>query len=289
MALRWEALPAQAMEGAGPFLRRLSRDRLARAGFLIVAVFALIAICGPWLAPQDPNAIDTQLRLQPPTLRHLLGTDNLGRDLFTRLLHGSRWSLGSVALASSLIMTLGVAVGLVTGFYGGWIDAVLMRIVDGILAFPSLLLAIVIAGALGPGISNVLVALCCVWWASYARVVRSLVLAVRARPWVEAARGIGASDLRIILRHILPNIFPPVLVLATLEMGELVLAIAGLNFLGLGVRPPTPEWGAMLNDGRPYLLTAPELMIYPGLAITALVVGFNLLGDGLRDLLDPRG
>ncbi|HEX2249952.1 MAG TPA: ABC transporter permease subunit, partial [Gemmatimonadales bacterium] len=174
------------------------------------------------------------------------------------------------------------------GYYGRLLDEFLMRIVDVLLAFPSLVLALAIAGTLGPGIVNVMIGLICVWWVSYARIVRGMVLALRERHFIEAARCLGAGDGRIILRHIMPNILPSVVILATLEMGELILAISALNFLGLGAQPPTPEWGAMLSDGRPFLLAAPQLMIYPGLAISAAAVGFNLLGDGLRDVLDPH-
>jgi peptide/nickel transport system permease protein len=165
---------------------------------------------------------------------------------------------------------------------------VLMRIVDVLLAFPSLVIALAIAGVLGPGIINAMVGLVCVWWVGYARVVRGVALTVRERPYIEAARTIGATNGRIVRAHMLPNVVPPIIVLATLEMGQLILAIAGLNFLGLGAQPPTPEWGAMLNEGRPFLQTTPQLMIFPGLAISLVVLGFNLLGDGMRDLLDPR-
>jgi peptide/nickel transport system permease protein len=201
---------------------------------------------------------------------------------------GSRWSLGTAALATVLVMTIGVAIGSVAGYYGGALDDLVGLVVDMLLAFPSLVLALAIAGMLGPGIVNVMIGLVSVWWVGYARVVRGLVLAVRERPFVEAARCLGAPDRRLILQHILPNVLPPVVVLATLEMGGIILAISGLSFLGLGAQPPTPEWGAMLNDGRPFLFSAPQLMIYPGLAISLVVIGFNLLGDGLRDVLDPR-
>jgi peptide/nickel transport system permease protein len=254
----------------------------------LVALFVLIAVAAPLLAPHDPTAVDAAQRLQGPSFKHLLGTDHLGRDLLSRLIHASRWSLGTVGLAAVLILSIGVAVGAIAGYYGGWVDELLMRIVDVLLAFPGLVLALAIAGTLGPGIVNVMIGLVSIWWVGYARIVRGLVLALRERPFIEAARALGMSDGRIIVRHVLPNILPPVIVLATLEMGELILALAALNFLGLGAQPPTPEWGAMLNDGRPFLFTAPQLMIYPGLAISLVVLGFNLLGDGLRDVLDPR-
>jgi peptide/nickel transport system permease protein len=266
----------------------LLRSPLSIAGLALVSLLFLAALAAPLLAPHDPTAVDALRRLEGPSLEHPLGTDHLGRDLLSRLLYGSRWSLGTVGVAASLILSIGVTVGAIAGYYGGFIDDLLMRVVDVLLAFPGLILALAVAGMLGPGIENVMIGLVSVWWASYARIVRGMVLGLRERPFVEAARGLGYGDLRIIFRHILPNVLPPVVVLATLEMGELILVIAALNFLGLGAQPPTPEWGAMINDGRAFLLTAPQLMIYPGLAISLAVLGFNLLGDGLRDALDPR-
>ncbi len=271
-----------------PLRQRLRRDRLTQIGAVLVALFVLAALAAPLLSPHDPAFVDAVRRLEGPSLAHPLGTDHLGRDLLSRLLHGSRWSLGIVALATALIVSIGVTIGAIAGYYGGLLDEILMRSVDVLLALPSLILALAIVGTLGPGIVNVMIGLVSVWWVSYARIVRGMVLGVRERDFVEAARALGARDGRLIGRHILPNILPPVVVLATLEMGELVLALAGLGFLGLGAQPPTPEWGALVNDGRPFLFTAPQLMIYPGLAISLVVVGFNLLGDGLRDALDPN-
>jgi peptide/nickel transport system permease protein len=280
---------SQRLPGAWPpagsvWLRRPS----VLIGLAIVTLFVVIAVAAPLLAPHDPTAIDAARRLEGPSRGSPLGTDDLGRDLLSRLLYGSRWSLGTVGAATALIMSIGVAIGALAGYFGGLVDELLMRVVDVLLALPSLLLALAIAGTLGPGIGNVMLALVSVWWAGYARVVRGMVLVLRERRFIEAARALGVREGYIILRHVLRNVVPPVVVLATVEMGELILAIAGLNFLGLGAQPPTPEWGAMLNDGRPFLFTAPQLMIYPGLAISLLVIGFNLLGDGLRDALDPR-
>lgn len=263
-------------------------DRLALAGFTLVAAFALMALTAPLLATHDPALIDAMRRLEGPSRAHLFGTDNLGRDTFSRIIHGARWSLGTVAISTAMIMSIGVAVGTAAGYFGGLVDEILMRIVDVLLAFPSLLLALAIAGTLGPGLTSVVAALVGVWWASYARIVRGLVLSLREREFITAARGLGASDIHIVRRHILPNIFAPVAILATVEMGELILAVAALGFLGLGAQPPAPEWGTMVNDARPFLLSNPRLMVYPGLAIGLAVVGFNLLGDGLRDRLDPR-
>lgn len=271
--------------------RRRVQWRLGLSGWIglgLVLAFAFIAAAAPILAPNDPTLPYPGQGLAEPGAQFPLGTDNLGRCVLSRLIYGSRLSLGTAAVATLLIMTIGVILGVVSGYYGGMVDSVLMRIVDVLLAFPSLVIALAIAGVLGPGIVNAMVGLVSVWWVGYARVVRGVALTVRERPYIEAARTIGATNGRIMRYHMLPNVVPPIIVLATLEMGQLILAIAGLNFLGLGAQPPTPEWGAMLNEGRPFLQTAPQLMIYPGLAISLVVLGFNLLGDGLRDLLDPR-
>lgn len=258
-----------------------------RVGLGIVVVFAVVALLAPWIAPHDPALIDATNGFAPPGAAHWLGTDNLGRDLLSRLMFGARWSLGIVLVATLVIMSAGIAIGVAAGYAGGVLDAVLMRFVDAILSVPSLLLGLAIVGTLGPGIRSLMIGLASIWWVGYARVVRGLVLSLRERTFVDSARAIGATDRRIIARHILPSILPAVAVLASLEMGELVLAISGLSFLGLGAQPPTPEWGAMLNDGRAFFFTAPQLMLYPGLTISVAVMGFNLLGDGLRDALDP--
>ncbi len=269
-------------------LARLTRDRLGLAGFCLVAALIALSIAAPLITSQDPSAIDAASRLEYASHLHPLGTDNLGRDVLSRLLYGSRWSLGTVAIATMLILSIGVTMGIVAGYFGGVVDEIIMRIVDVLLAFPSLLLALAIVGMLGPGLLTMMIGLVSVWWASYARIVRGLVLSMRDRDFVAAARSLGANDGHIVFKHILPNVLPPVAVLATIEMGELILAVAGLGFLGLGAQPPTPEWGAMVNDGRFFLLSAPRLMIYPGIAISLAVIGFNLLGDALRDVLDPR-
>jgi peptide/nickel transport system permease protein len=276
------------MDPSFPPFRRLVRDRLALAGLTIVGVLVVVAVAAPWLAPHDPTAVEPAVRLAGPSIDHPLGTDALGRDLLSRILTGARWSLGTAAIATISVVVIGVAVGLVAGYYGGLIDAVAMRVVDALLAFPALLLTLAIVGTIGPGLRGVFLGLVAVAWADYARVVRGSVLTIREREYVEAARAAGAPDGRLLLRHVMPGVVSPVLVLGTLEMGQLVLALSGLSFLGLGAQPPNPEWGAMLNDGRTYFLTAPHLMLYPGLAITLAVLGLNLLGDGLRDVLDPR-
>jgi peptide/nickel transport system permease protein len=195
--------------------------------------------------------------------------------------------LGTAGIVLAVIVGVALTVGTLSGFFGGWIDSFLMGIVDLLLAFPGLILAVAIAGVLGPSLMNVMIAMAAVWWASYARLVRGMVLAVRQREFIEAARAIGASNGRIMAFHIWRNILGPVVVLATLDLGGIILGIAGLSFLGLGAQPPTPEWGSMLNDARPFLQTAPQMLVYPGVAIFVVVLGLNLLGDGLRDILDP--
>ena len=269
-------------------LRRLSRNRVAIVGSLIVTIMVGLAILGPMIAPHPPEKQFSGHRLESPSQEFLLGTDNLGRDLLSRLLFGARLSLGMAALATVVIVAIAFSVGAAAGYAGSILDDLVMRLVDVLLAFPGLILALAIIGILGPSMFNVIISLAIVSWAGYARLVRSLVLEVRERPFVEAAFATGATDARIVIRHILPNVISPVIVLVSLEMGTLILAIAGLNFLGLGVQPPTAEWGAMLNQGRPFFQSEPQLMIYPGIMISITVLGFNLLGDGLRDVLDPR-
>jgi len=269
-------------------VRRFWQNRSAVAGLFLVLVIASLALFAPFIAPHDPNEQFTGKKFARPGAQFPLGTDSLGRDMMSRLVYGAQPSVGSAALATILITCIGITLGAWAGYSGGLIDDFIMRIVDTLLALPSLLLAIAIVGILGPSLINVILGAVCIWWASYARLVRGLVLEVRERPYVEAAVSIGVQTPRILWRHILPSIIAPIIVLASLEMGTLILIIAGLNFLGLGVQPPTAEWGAMLNQGRPYFQLAPEQMLYPGLMITITVLGFNLLGDGLRDVLDPR-
>jgi peptide/nickel transport system permease protein len=268
-------------------LAELARDRTALAGLLILVAAFAVALAAPVIAPHDPNVQDVPNRYAPPSLDHPLGTDNLGRDEFSRLLHGARISIFTAAGIGVAILTIGMAVGLLAGFAGGAVDGLLMRVVDVLLAFPSILLALAVTGMLGPGLLHLAIAMIAVWWVDYARLARGLVLSVKERPFVESARALGLPSYRVILKHVLPNIVSPVVVLATLQTGRVLLALAALSFLGLGVAPPTPEWGAMLNEGQSYLARAPQLMVYPGLAITITALGFNLLGDGLRDVLDP--
>jgi peptide/nickel transport system permease protein len=269
-------------------LRRLLRDRSAVAGLIILSLLAIAAVAAPALAPYSPIEPHYESALQGPSREFLLGTDGLGRDELSRLLFGARISLASVTVAAVAITLLGVAIGLVSGFYGGVVDGGIQRVIDVLLAFPSLVLALAIVGVLGPSIRSVLIAVVAVHWVSYARLVRGMVLSARNQPYVESAVALGARSWRLMFREILPNVVPPVVILATLEMGGLLLSISALSFLGLGAQPPTPEWGTMLNQARPFFQSHPFLMIAPGIAITLTVLAFNLLGDGLRDALDPN-
>jgi peptide/nickel transport system permease protein len=269
-------------------LRQFVSDRLAATGLVIVLALTLAAIFASALAPHDPTAIDPLRSLEGSSRDHPLGTDELGRDVLSRLLVGARWSLGIATLATLSVMVVGTLIGLVSGYVGGWVDALVMRVVDSMLALPELLLYLAIIGILGPGVRNVFIALVAISWAQYARVMRGMVLAVRERNFVRASRSLGASDGRLMLRHIVPNVISPIVVLGTLQLGETILTLAALGFFGLGAQPPTPEWGTMINEGRLFLETDPGLMIYPGIAISLAVLGFNLMGDGLRDVLDPQ-
>ncbi len=271
----------------GSLVHQLVRDRTALMGLMILAVLGGLAVLAPLVAPHDPAAQDVLDRYAAPSLEHPLGTDQLGRDELSRLLYGGRTSLlTSIALGAG-ILVIGLAVGTASGFAGGIIDGAVMRVIDVLLAFPNFLLVLVVVGALGPGLVNLSIAFLVAGWVGYARVVRGLVLAAKERPFVEAARALGLRSRRVALGHVLPNVLAPVIVLWTLRTGQLLLALAALSFLGLGVQPPTPEWGAMLNDARDSLAQAPMLMVYPGALITLAALGFNLLGDGLRDVLDP--
>ena len=269
-------------------LRRFLRDRSAMVGALIVLVVALGALLAPWLARHDPTLTDFHIRFASPSRTHPFGTDNLGRDEFSRILHGARLSLGMAVTASLGITLVGIALGLVAGMYGRAVDTGIMRLADVFLALPTLILALVVVGLLGQGLRNLITTIVLVQWPSYARIVRGMTLQLRERGFVEAARALGASRPRIVLRHVLPNLVGPIVVLSTLDMGRVLLAVSGLSFLGFGISPPTPEWGAMLSDAKTFLDQAPQLLVWPGLAITMMVLAFNLAGDGLRDMLDPR-
>jgi peptide/nickel transport system permease protein len=262
---------------------------LAVIGVVLVIIFVIFALFSPWIAPQDPAHIDLPTRLQRPSAAHWCGTDELGRDILSRLIYGSRISMlvGSSVVAVSL--ALGLIIGSIAGYYGGRIDRFInVVLMNAFLSFPGILLAIAFVAFRGPGIFNLVLALSLGGWVGYARLIRGQVLAAREREFVEAARALGASDLRIIGLHILPNIIQPVIVQAAIGMAGAILAEATMSFLGLGVPPPTASWGAMLNDGRAHLFDAPHLVIFPALAVMLAVLAFNFIGDALRDYLDPR-
>jgi peptide/nickel transport system permease protein len=272
-----------------PTIHALRRNPLATTGVVLVCVFVLFAIFAPLIAPQDPANISLATRLQPPSASHWFGTDELGRDILSRVIFGARISMlvGISVVAGSLL--LGTIIGSLAGYYGGFLDRFVNVIVmNAFLSFPGILLAIAFVAFLGPGLINLILALIIGGWVGYARLVRAQVLAAREREYVEAARALGASDWRIITRHILPNIMQPVIVQAAIGMAGAVLAEATMSFLGLGVPPPTASWGSMLNDGRSHLFDAPHLVIFPALAVMLAVLSFNFIGDALRDFLDPR-
>lgn len=262
---------------------------MLRIGAGIVLVAALAALLAPLLAPYDPAAQQLALRLQGPSAAHPFGLDELGRDILSRVIMGARISFLVGLAVVSVSATVGICLGSLAGYFGGWIDDVVSRVIDVLLAFPGILLAIALVAVLGPSLPNAVLALCLIGWVGYARLVRGQVLRARELEFVQAARAVGAPARRILARHLVPAALPAVLVQATLGMATVIIAEAALSFLGLGVQPPTPSWGSMLDAGRAHLLDAPHVTVFPGLAIAALVLGFNFLGDGLRDRMDPRG
>lgn len=268
--------------------RRLMKNRLAVAGGCVVLFFIVIAVFAPLIAPYDPYKPSFGDRLAGPSSEHWLGTDNLGRDMLSRIIFGSRYSLLAGIVSVSIAAALGTLLGLVSGYYGRVIDTAIMRVMDMLLAFPGMLLAIAIISVLGRGLMNAMVSVGLYSVPSFARVVRSRVLSLREQDFVESARALGATDGRIIFGHILPNITTPVIIMSTMRLGTTILAAASLSFLGLGAQPPIPEWGAILSGGRDVLRVAPHIATFPGVAILLTVVGFNLLGDGIRDALDPK-
>lgn len=266
----------------------LKRHRLALVGAGILIGLIGVAVLAPLLAPYDPLEQNLYKRLQAPSLTYPLGTDDFGRDILSRIIYGARISLRIGLISISIALSVGSALGLVAGYRGGGLDTVVMRLMDIMLAFPSILLAIAIVAVTGPGIENVMVAVSIVMVPQYARLVRACVLSIREMAYVEAARALGGGEVRILLASVLPNCAAPLIVQSTLSMGTAILDAAGLSFLGLGAQPPVPEWGAMLSGGRELLLKAPWVMTFPGLAIFTVVLGLNLFGDGLRDALDPK-
>jgi peptide/nickel transport system permease protein len=277
-------MESPAREALGALLRLGS----VRVGLVIVVLFLVATILAPVISPYDPTDQDLSSALSPPSVAHIFGADQYGRDVFSRVLYGTRDALLAIVVADGIALGAGGLMGLVAGFAGGVVDAVIMRVVDVLLAFPYLLLALIIVAALGPSLTNALIAIGIVYTPQYARMMRGQVLAVRSADYVRAAWALGSSRLRLMLRHVLPNCFTPVLVLATLQAGSVVVETAGLAFLGLGAQPPAADWGAMLADGHDYFLSAWWIATFPGLAIFVVVLGFNLIGDALQDYADPR-
>ncbi len=267
---------------------RMKRNRLAMVGLTIIILLVITAIFADYIAPYSYSEQNLANQFQPPSAEHLFGTDELGRDIFSRVVYGSRVSLRVGFISVSISMIIGVAIGAVTGYYGGRVDNIFMRIIDVIQALPDILLAIAIMAALGPGLTNLMIAVGIAAIPGYARLVRSSVLSLRDQEFVEAAKANGSSDFRILTKHILPNCMAPIIVQATLGVAYAIINAAGLSFIGLGLEPPTPEWGAMLSGGRAYIRDFPHMTIFPGLAIVLTILALNLLGDGLRDALDPK-
>ena len=271
-------------------MQDLRRDPRAAIGIGVVVLVTLAAIAAPLLASHDPTRIDLSAQLQGPSADHLMGTDVQGRDVWSRLVHGARISLAVGLISQSIALAIGVTLGLIAGYYGKWVDEIVMRLADVTLAFPTLLLLIAMVAALQPSLAVVFITIGLVGWAAMARLVRGQVLVLRQLEFIQAIRALGSSDLRIIVRHVLPGVVAPVVIASTLGVAGAIMAEAALSFLGLGVQPPTPSWGGMVAEGRDLnqLRTAPWTSLFPGLAIGAVILGFNLLGDALRDALDPR-
>ncbi|MEH7239124.1 nickel transporter permease [Bacillus sp. JJ1562] len=270
------------------FYKKLSKNKAAIAGAIIVLLFVILAIFAPLIAPHDPNLPDIKNKLQTPSSEHWLGTDDLGRDIFSRILFGARISLTVGILSTILGAFVGIILGIVSGYYGRWVDSLIMRICDVFLAFPGILLALAIVSVLGASTTNVIIAVAFFAVPTFARIVRGSTLTVKKLEYIDAIKAMGATDFRIIFKHILPNIVSPIIVQATLYIASAIITASALSFLGMGTKPPTPEWGTMLSEGRSYVSYAPHLTLFPGIAILLVVVGFNLFGDGLRDAFDPK-
>jgi len=269
--------------------KRWGRNQLALLALIVLVGVVLAACLAPYLPLADPDAVDTVQRLRPPfSPGHLLGTDEFGRDLLSRLVWGARVSLLAGAATAAAAMLIGVLLGVLSGYYSGWPETVIMRLTDILMAFPYILLAIAIVAGLGPGLRNAMIAIAIVGFPIYTRLVRGIVLSVRGREFVEAARALGSTDRLILVRHIVPQLLSPVIVAFSLDVGAKILATAGLSFLGLGTQPPTADWGSMLATGRQFVILSPHVVLLPGLAIFVIVLALNLVGDALRDFLDPR-
>ncbi len=264
------------------------RTHLAMIGTVMIIVFIMIAILAPLLAPYDPIVHNLDNRLMPPSAEHFFGTDQYGRDIFSRVLYGSRIEIGIITIVSLISLTLGILVGIISGYFGGIVDEILMRITDIFMAFPRLVLAMAFVAALGPTLTNVIFAIAMTDWTVYARLSRAEASKVKNLPYIEAIRAVGAGKIRIMVLHVLPMSISPVVVKLTMRMGTIILTAAGLGFLGLGAQPPIPEWGAIVSDGRDYFIDQWWISTFPGIAIAIIVLGFNFLGDGIRDIMDPK-
>lgn len=280
------------VEAYKAFWKRLVKNKAAVVGGFLILLFVIASIVvtffGSSILTYDPVKVDVLNKLQPPSKEHWFGTDNFGRDIFTRILFGMPLTLKVGFLSVTMGGIVGVILGIVSGYYGGKIDTVIMRVMDVLLAFPGILLALAIVSVLGGSLTNVIIAVSIFSVPAFARIVRGSTLSVRQLEYVDAVRALGASDFRIIFKHILPNVMSPIIVQATLRIATAVLTASGLSFLGLGAQPPEPEWGAMLNDGRTYMNSAPHIILFPGMMIVLVVLAFNIFGDGLRDALDPK-
>jgi peptide/nickel transport system permease protein len=269
-------------------IQALAKNKMSLIGGIIIIIYLLLAILAPFIAPSDPYQINLLDKLKPPSMDHWMGTDDKGRDILSRILYGSQLSL-AVGFVSVFIGALfGIVLGIVSGYFGGWIDTIIMRIIDILLAFPGMLLALAIVSALGPNLFNVMIAVGIFSIPTFARIVRASTLSIKKMEYIDAIKVLGATDLKIIFVHILPNIMSPIIVQGTNRLATSILSVASLSFLGMGAQPPSAEWGAMLSNGRDFLYSAPHIALFPGLAIAFIVLAFNLFGDGLRDALDPR-
>ncbi len=276
------------VDDSSGFMVRLFSNKMAQFGGIVILVVFLCAIFAPVIAPYEYDAMDLPQMLKAPSLQNIFGTDEFGRDIFSRIVYGSRISLKVGFLAVGISMIIGTTLGALAGFYGGIIDLIISGITDIAWSFPVTLLAIAFVAALGPSLTNLIIALAIVSWAGFARLVRGQFLSLREKEFVEAARSLGMSDARIILKHILPNAFAPIIVLTSLEVPKAIIIEASLSFLGLGAQPPAPSWGSIMSSGRAYIMEAPWVSFFPGIMIALIVLGFNLFGDALRDTLDPR-
>lgn len=287
--LSGQAVELKRRSGLRYFLRRFAGESpLNVVSLAIIAVFLLMCLGGSWITPYDPLATNSSERFLGPTMEHPFGTDEIGRDLFSRVIAGARYSLGIAALILIIAIPIGTLIGIIAGYTGGLIDELLMRLTDIFLAFPAIILAMAIAAALGPNLRNTVIALTAVYWPWYARLVRGQILQIKQLDYVEAGRAVGVSTPRLLFRHVMPNSVAPIIIQGTIDVGFAVLATSSLSFLGLGAQPPAPEWGTMITQSRSFFREAWWYFTFPGLALMFTVIGFNLLGDGLRDYFDPR-